>query len=395
MKILILQSELGILRGGGENFTRNLFSAFAERGHRVKAAFIADHQGNYPIPLPSNIEPIPLPGWWSRNLGQTTLSSIGRRFLFRNGFRTKWDRLQEAVSWRTIRWHDRRFRKTVERHFSRSWDQFDAVYVHGSADLASSIAKFRPTILRLPGPVTSELEPLLRSVHAVCANGDALYRIRAFLGSDAMELPVGINSQLFTPGASELRSSLGWADHDYVVGYVGRLTHLKGVDLLAAGFRQLEETVPAARLLILGRGEQENSLRAVLQTPISQNRVHLEPDVSHEQLPDWYRAMDVLVMPSRYENFSNSILEALACGVPFLGSDVGGNRMLATMGAGLLFEAGSVSSMVDSLRKVCDSRLLLKVRAKAVSKELGKRYSWSKTAETLESILSSRLGVES
>jgi hypothetical protein len=42
MKILVLHSELGVLRGGGENFTRNVFVAFAERGHDVSAAFIAD-----------------------------------------------------------------------------------------------------------------------------------------------------------------------------------------------------------------------------------------------------------------------------------------------------------------------------------------------------------------
>src|SRR5258708_32145532 len=39
MKVLVLHSELGVLRGGGENFTRNLFAAFAERGHSVAAAF--------------------------------------------------------------------------------------------------------------------------------------------------------------------------------------------------------------------------------------------------------------------------------------------------------------------------------------------------------------------
>src|SRR5215475_9094251 len=76
MKVLVLHSELGVLRGGGENFTRNLFAAFAARGHHVAAAFVADRHGRYPIPLPSFIEPMPIRGWWSRKLGQATLSSM-------------------------------------------------------------------------------------------------------------------------------------------------------------------------------------------------------------------------------------------------------------------------------------------------------------------------------
>jgi hypothetical protein len=45
MKILVLHSELGVLRGGGENFTRNLFDALHKRGHQVVAAFLADEGG--------------------------------------------------------------------------------------------------------------------------------------------------------------------------------------------------------------------------------------------------------------------------------------------------------------------------------------------------------------
>src|SRR5438093_1432952 len=117
MKVLILHSELGVLRGGGENFTRNLFSAFAARGHHVAAAFVADRRSRYPIPLPSGIEPIPLPGWWSRKLGQAALSAIGRRIPPTSQLSLEWGRLQEKISWRSIGWHNRRFRSRVEQKF--------------------------------------------------------------------------------------------------------------------------------------------------------------------------------------------------------------------------------------------------------------------------------------
>src|SRR5437016_6344070 len=115
MKILVLHSELGVLRGGGENFTRNLFAVFAKRGHRIAAAFVADRHGRYPISLPARIEPIPFRGYWSRNFGQATLSAVGRSIPNDSPLRKKWNYVQEAMSWRTIRWHNRRFQRRVEQ----------------------------------------------------------------------------------------------------------------------------------------------------------------------------------------------------------------------------------------------------------------------------------------
>src|SRR4051812_15383787 len=101
MKVLILHSELGVLRGGGENFSRSLFTAFAERGHHISAAFAADIKKQYPIPIPSVIKPIPIAGWWSPDLGQAQLSTVGRWFPSGSRLRQSWDRIQQSISWRT------------------------------------------------------------------------------------------------------------------------------------------------------------------------------------------------------------------------------------------------------------------------------------------------------
>jgi glycosyltransferase involved in cell wall biosynthesis len=394
MKVLVLHSELGVLQGGGENFTRNLFTAFAERGHRVMAAFVADGRRRYPLALPASIEPIPIPGWWSSNLGQATLSLMSRYLPWKSRFGTTWDRIQEALAWRTFAWHKRRFQRRVECEFARRWDDFDAVYVHGDTLLAGTVARYRPTVLRLPGPVTADLAPVLQAVHAVCANGDALARIRTFLGDHAVELPIGLDEQRFAPGLASVRSSLGWTEQQLVVGYVGRLTHLKGSDLLAAAFRELAQTAVNARLLIIGAGEANRHMRAILAPELARGIVHMEDNVDHERLPEWYRAMDVMVMPSRYENFSNAILEALACGVPCLASAVGGNRMLTETGTGWLFEPNSVSTLRACLQSVLANRSAMKARGHIGSRYVRGRYSWAASAERLEWIIASCLGVK-
>src|SRR3954454_9912208 len=113
MKILVLHAQLGVFQGGGETFTKNLFTAFARRGHQISAAFVADRHGRWPFPLPDCIEPIPLAGWWSSNLGQSTLSLIGRRLPTESKSRKEWDRIQNGIDWRTFRWHNLRFQRRI------------------------------------------------------------------------------------------------------------------------------------------------------------------------------------------------------------------------------------------------------------------------------------------
>ena len=387
MNVLVLHSELGVLRGGGENFTRNLFTAFNGRGHQVTAAFVADRRGRYPIPLPPVIEPLPIRGWWSRNLGAVWLSRIGRSIPFKSRLRTSWDRFQGAVSSRVIGWHSQRFQRRVEEELTDRWNDFDAVYVHGDTMLASKVARYRPTILRLPGPVSAELSPFLRKIQAVCANGDALKRIANFLGEAAIELPVGLDGRLFKPGPNTIRSILGWSERERVVGYVGRLTQIKGVDLLAAAFLELCRTNLDARLLIIGSGEAEGSIRSILAKEIGSGIAHIERDVDHEQLPEWYRAMNLFVMPSRYENCSNAVLEAMACGVPVLASDIGGNSILAEQQIGWLFESNSVFSLAECLRDLLANDSGMKARCENGRAQMEKRYTWAASAARLESIL--------
>ena len=391
MNVLVLQSELGMLRGGGENFTRNLFKAFAARGHKVAAVFAADRNRQYAFALPPQIEPIPIPGWWPMALGQSTLSSLGNRLPC--SLKPGWDRYQQGLSWRTFRWYRRRFQERVERELPYRCAEYNAIYVHGNTPLASKAAEYRPTVLRLPGPVTAELEPMLRKVHRVCANGDALIRIRSFLNEHATELPIGIDLEQFSPGLSALRQSLGWKETDFVIGYVGRLTHVKGVDLVSSAFREMSREEQGVRLLIIGNGEEARNIHSALAEEIANRIVHIEPDVAHERLADWYRALDLLVMPSRYENYSNAVLEGMACGIPFLASNVGGNKIMAQTGAGWLFEPGSVNSLTVCLRKIKNGRLELKLRGQAGLHYVRSHHSWAATAERLETIIMSDLGV--
>ena len=209
MKVLVLHSELGVLWGGGETFTTSLFQAVARRGHHVTAVFVADRRGQYPRALPEAFETLPLPGIWSRKPGQAWLSMIGAKLPA--ALKPAWGRGQEAISWRTVRWHSRRFQRRAEAALASRWGEFDAVYVNGNVPLAHRAASHRPTLLMLPGPVSDDETHLLPAIQAVCSHDDGLTAIRAVLGEQATELPLGLDGDVFRPAPDSVREQLGWS----------------------------------------------------------------------------------------------------------------------------------------------------------------------------------------
>jgi glycosyltransferase involved in cell wall biosynthesis len=92
-------------------------------------------------------------------------------------------------------------------------------------------------------------------------------------------------------------------------------------------------------------------------------------------------------MPSRYENYSNALLEGLSCGIPFVGSDVGGNRMLAATGAGWVFAPDSARDLAMTLSEVVSDGDECRRRGACGRRYVSGRYSWEQTARRLEQII--------
>jgi glycosyltransferase involved in cell wall biosynthesis len=198
-----------------------------------------------------------------------------------------------------------------------------------------------------------------------------------------------VDSDVFKPGPTAVRNRLGWTKDEWVIGYVGRLAHIKGVDLLVEAFKQARRSMPHARLLVVGGGEEEGKLRSRLRQELADGIAQLEPDVPHEFLPEWYRAMDLFVMPSRYENYSNAVLEALSCGVPFLASNVGGNRSLVESKGGWLFSPSSADSLAESLRAIARDPSLARNHGALGREKVKQTHDWNATAMRLEAIFRS------
>ncbi|MDO9468336.1 MAG: TIGR03088 family PEP-CTERM/XrtA system glycosyltransferase [Thiobacillus sp.] len=143
-----------------------------------------------------------------------------------------------------------------------------------------------------------------------------------------------------------------------VFGSVGRMVEVKDYPTLTAAFiqliRQQPERAERARLAIVGDGPTRDTCLALLQ---GAGLAHLAwlPGERHD-IPDIMQALDVFVLPSRNEGISNTILEALASGLPVIATAVGGNVELVEDGVnGMLVTPGDVAGMAQALLGYLDA----------------------------------------
>jgi len=151
------------------------------------------------------------------------------------------------------------------------------------------------------------------------------------------------------PGAPDLRRRLGWQDA-LVLLSTRSWEPLYGVDVLADAFVQAAARLPELRLIMLGNGSQAARLRQIFTRGEVLDRVFFGGQVSYASLPLYYRSADLYLSASHSDGSSVSLLEALACGVPAIVSDIPGNREWITPGReGWLFPDGQAGALAKAI----------------------------------------------
>jgi glycosyltransferase involved in cell wall biosynthesis len=160
--------------------------------------------------------------------------------------------------------------------------------------------------------------------HAVLCNSESLRSQALVLGLAAPNKlhllgegsSNGVDVTRFSPGPTDLRASLGIPLDDEVVGFVGRLTRDKGLPELIEAFDVILVAKPKAHLLLVGwYDDAEDALGHKLRSRIKLHpRIHTTGFVA--DTAPYYRAMDLMVLPTWREGFPNVVLEAAATGIP-------------------------------------------------------------------------------
>ncbi len=149
----------------------------------------------------------------------------------------------------------------------------------------------------------------------------------------------------------EIRRSLG-LDPVPTVLFVGRLLALKNVDKLISAFREVVATM-SAQLVIIGSGPEEANLRSLAETSLAAGQILFKGFVGPRDLPRWYCAADVFVLPSYDETWGVVVLEALACGCPAVVSDMVGSGpdVINSPEVGTIVPANDVPALRNAILK--------------------------------------------
>lgn len=191
--------------------------------------------------------------------------------------------------------------------------------------------------------------------HAIAGNREAarVWREKNYRGPITVIPQFGVDPSLYP-----YRKPRPLGDRPFVIGYVGRLVEEKGVDLLVQGAAQLQGNW---QIRIVGSGPFRAPLEKLARRLGIASRFQIQAPLPSTEIPQIMQELDVLVLPSRTrrnwkEQFGRVIVEAMACGVPVIGSS-SGEIPFVIGNAGLIFPENDANALRNALDRLRDDAL--------------------------------------
>ncbi|WP_231933274.1 glycosyltransferase [Botrimarina mediterranea] len=232
----------------------------------------------------------------------------------------------------------------------------------------------------------------LRAADGVVAVSDHLRREVVKLGVDEAKVNVvydGVDTSIFSPGSKqEARESLGIPPEQAAILFVGNLVPVKGIDRLLSAAADLVQSTERLHVHLVGAGPEKARLQELAIDLGVSEKVTFHGPREHAELPNWFRAANVVCLPSHSEGVPNVLLESAACGAPFVAFDVGGIREIAHLGPSTLAPADKPEALAGALRPYLEENRVVGEQTPFRSF----RDSASDLAKVLEGVLHARAG---
>jgi glycosyltransferase involved in cell wall biosynthesis len=208
-------------------------------------------------------------------------------------------------------------------------------------------------------------------------------------------VPGGVDLEKFQTAGDKTayRRKLGLPDDSVILLTVRNLVPRMGLDNLLLALKQIVTHAPDICLIIGGDGPQKSELMELAERQGISKFMRIEGFIPEDRLPDYYRAADIFVMPTReLEGFGLVTLEALASGVPVLGTPVGGTReILEKFDPNFLFEDITPDSMaalmLEKYQQIKNYPAEWAQICASCRQFVEDNYSWQKNVDALENIL--------
>jgi len=193
----------------------------------------------------------------------------------------------------------------------------------------------------------------------------------------------GVDTGRFTEKAnvSHLRKEFNIKTTDFVIGIVGRITAQKGHEYLFHAVNYLKTKIPNIKVLVIGTGELKQELLYLCHTL---NLTKFITFLGYRQdMPELYRLLNVLCLPSIYEGLGLVLVEAMLSGTVVVGADIHGIKEIIEDGVnGFLIQPGNSHSISTTLYRIFKSEYDKKLLIRA--KETAKRFDYRRNLKTIE-----------
>lgn len=258
---------------------------------------------------------------------------------------------------------------------------YPIVFTNHTSYFAAQAAKWWGRVL---------LGSLVGSPDGIITVNPVLAERSRFLDAGELELiPNGVDTALFAPRPpdGELQRNLALASDDRVALFVGRFSPVKGLRYLLRAAAELRDKLPRFRLLLAGGGSvaEEEEVKASIGRLGLERETRLLGPIAHDQLPALYSLAHVLVLPSLMEATSIAGLEAMACGLPLVASDVGGLPLIVAEGiTGRLVPPADSGALARALRQVLGDEGKRRRLGAAARLAVEESFTWDSVAVRTE-----------
>lgn len=287
------------------------------------------------------------------------------------------------------------FNKAVHRTLKRIKEHVDVIYGHfwaqaiaampfananhiplfavaGEGELDTHKKMTKESILKVRQSVKGVICVATKSKHESIAAGFATEDMCSVI-------PNAIDPTLFYQrDKSEMRQKYGFAQEDFIIAFVGQWNSRKGVKRLSDALYQLNNN--SIKAIFIGSGSEKPSYKNTI----------FKGTVPHDILPEYLCCSDVFVLPTINEGCSNAVIEAMACGLPILSSDMEFNWDVLNESNSILFDPMNTIQIANAINTVYNSIELQNILSKS-SLSTASNLTISKRADKILNFIKSRI----
>lgn len=234
-----------------------------------------------------------------------------------------------------------------------------------------------------PMYISLDRKVLRRADNVIAISRTCAEELNTFYGIDnAVVITNGVDTNFLTPAKSKKQSLL--------VLYVGALTTEKGLPDLIRAATYVRRDYPDIKFILAGRGRMERNIKSLVHRLNLADSFFFAGYVERHQLREYYQQAAVLVLPSYHEGLPTVLLEAMACGIPSVATNVAGNSEVVVHGeTGFLTPPKNPEKLAEAILRLLGDEKRRKTMGANARKRAEEHYDWGIITNKIEKIYTS------